>query len=74
MTRASRNAAMFRTYGRDSWTQPAPMSEARRQQLYGSLQPMDDKLPGDGELAWLGALICMASAGLTLFTLWEIFW
>lgn len=73
MTRATRNAAMVRAYGRDSWTPPAPMSEARRQHLYGDLQPMDDKLPGDGDLAHIGLLICMASAGLTLFTLWSIF-
>ncbi len=74
MTRATRNAAMVRAYGRPVWEHnKPPMSEARRQHHHGPLLPMDDSLPGDGDLAHIGLLICMASAGLTLFTLWSIF-
>lgn len=36
------------------------MSEARRNHIHGALQPMDDKLPGDGSQAWLGALLSIA--------------
>ena len=65
MTRYTRIIAT----GRNHWQQTPPMSEARRQHHHGPLLPMDDKQPGDGELAWLGALICLASAGLTIFAI-----
>lgn len=73
MTRATRNAAMVRTYGRDSWSQTPPQTEAMRQHHHGPLLPMDDKLPGDGSQVRLGALICLASAAATIFTLVRIF-
>lgn len=73
MTRATRNAAMVRAYGRDSWTPPAPMSEARRRHLHGDLLPMDDKLPGDGELQWLLPWITLASGSIVALVIWSIF-
>lgn len=67
MTRYTRIIA-----GQDNWTQRPPQTEAMRQHHHGPLLPMDDKLPGDGSQVRLGALICLASAAATIFTLWSI--
>ena len=68
MTRYTRIIA-----GQDNWTPRPPQSEAMRQHHHGPLLPMDDRLPGDGSQVRLGALICLASAAATIFTLVRIF-
>ena len=72
MTRATRNAAMFRTQGRDSWQTRPVQSEASRQHHHGPLLPMDDKLPGDGELQWLLPWITLASGFVMALIVWSI--
>ena len=75
MTRATRNAAMVRTYGRDSWSQTPPQSEAMRQHVHGRLQPLDmDGRPViKGELQWLLPWITLASALVVAAIAWSFF-
>ena len=72
MTRATRNAAMFRTQGRDSWQTRPVQSEASRQHHHGKLLPMDDRLPGDGELQHWLPWITLASGSLVALVIWSL--
>lgn len=58
--------------GQNNWQPRAVQTEAERQHHHGRLVPMDDRQPGDGELVHIGALLCLASAGLTIFTIWSV--
>lgn len=48
------------------------MSEARRNHIHGPLQPMDDKLPGDGEWQWMLPWITLASGFVMALIVWSI--
>ena len=74
MTRATRNAAMVRTYGRDSWSQTPPQSEAMRQHVHGRLQPLDmDGRPViKGEIQGLLPWITLASASVVIAIVWSL--
>ncbi len=74
MTRATRNAAMFRTQGRDSWSTRPVQSEAARQHHHGKLQPLDmnGRPVIKGELQHWLPWITLASGSVVALVIWSL--